>query len=102
MYVVLTNSAGYFYSPKESYISLIVQQGIASESVAPTIDHMIITRKDLDYDIEFIDDSKKYSADEVSMASSQVMISPVYAYLGHSQLKQHHLRSVGSDSGRGG
>ena len=81
VYVVLTNSAGYFYSPKESYISLIVQQGIASESVAPTIDHMVITRKDLDYDIEFIDDSKKYSADEVSMASSQVMISPVYAYL---------------------
>ncbi len=81
VYVVLANSSTYFYNPKERFISLIVHDEIASESVAPTIDLLTVTRKDLDYDIVFEDDTKNYASDEVSMASSQVMISPVYAYL---------------------
>ncbi len=81
VYVVLANSSRYFYNPIESFISIIVKEEIASESTAPTIDLLKIERKDLDYDIVFEDDTKNYATDEVSMASSQVMISPVYAYL---------------------
>lgn len=81
VYVVLGNSSRYFYNAKESFISVIVKEEITSESTAPTIDLLTIERKDLDYDIVFEDDTKNYAIDEVSMASSQVMISPVYAYL---------------------
>lgn len=81
VYTVLKSSASYFYNAKESYVSLIIKESISSESTAPTIDFLTITRKDLDYDIIFEDDTKNYATDEVSMASSQVMISPVYAYL---------------------
>lgn len=80
VYVVLSNSSRYFYNSKESYISLIIKEQLTNEN-APTIDLLTVERRDLDYDIVFEDDTKNYSADEVSMASSQVMISPVYAYL---------------------
>ena len=63
------------------FLSLIVTEEITNNNTAPTIDWMTVTRKDLDYDIKFEDDSKNYASDEVSMASSQVMIEPVYAYL---------------------
>lgn len=81
VYVVLLNSSRYFYNSKESYISLIIKEQLSNDNTAPTIDLLTVTRKDLDYDIVFEDDTKNYSVDEVSMASSQVMISPVYAYL---------------------
>ena len=81
VYVVLSNSSRYFYNSKESFISLIVKEEITSDNTAPTIDLLKVERKDLDYDIVFEDDTKNYAIDEVSMASSQVMISPVYAYL---------------------
>ena len=81
VYIVLTNSSNYFYNPARSYVSLIVKEALANDNVAPTIDLLTITRKDLDYDVVFEDDTKNYASDEVSMASSQVMISPVYAYL---------------------
>ena len=81
VYTVLLNSSGYMYYSADDFISLAVTDELTNNNTAPTLDHMVITRKDLDYDIEFIDDSKKYNADDVSMASSQVMISPVYAYL---------------------
>lgn len=81
VYTVLLNSSGYFYYREEDFISLTVTDEISNNNVAPTLDHMTVTRKDLDYVIEFVDDSKNYDADAVTMASSQVMISPVYAYL---------------------
>ena len=81
VYVVLANSSRYFYNSKESFISLIIKEEISSDNTAPTIDLLKVERKDLDYDIVFEDDTKNYAIDEVSMASSQVMISPVYAYL---------------------
>lgn len=81
VYVVLSNSSRYFYNSKESYISLIIKEQLTNESTAPTIDFLTVERKDLNYDIVFEDDTKNYAVDDVSMASSQVMISPVYAYL---------------------
>ncbi len=81
VYTVLSNSSRYFYYAKEDFISLIILSSLTSTSTSPTIDYMIVTRKDLDYDITFEDDTKNYATDEVSMASSQVMTSPVYAYL---------------------
>ena len=81
VYTVLLTSSGYMLYSSDDFISLTVTDEISNNNTAPTLDHMVITRKDLDYQVEFIDDSKKYSADDVSMASSQVMISPVYAYL---------------------
>lgn len=81
VYTVLSNSSRYFYYAKEDFISLIILSELTSTSTSPTIDYMIVTRKDLDYDITFEDDTKNYATDEVSMASSQVMTSPVYAYL---------------------
>ena len=81
VYTVLTNSSGYFYYDESDFLSLAVTDEITNNNVAPTIDRLEITRKDLDYDVIFIDDSKKYSIDDVTMASAQVMISPVYAYL---------------------
>ncbi len=81
VYTVLANSSRYFYYAKEDFISLIILSELTSSSTSPTIDYMIVTRKDLDYDVTFEDDTKNYATDEVSMASSQVMTSPVYAYL---------------------
>lgn len=81
VYVVLANSSRYFYGAVENYISVIVKEELTNESVAPTIDYLTITRKDWDFVMQFEDDTKNYALDDVSMASSQVMISPVYAYL---------------------
>ena len=81
VYTVLINSSGYFYNADKDFISLVVTDELTNNNTAPTLDRMVIKRKDLDYDIEFIDDSKNYSIDDISMASAQVMISPVYAYL---------------------
>lgn len=81
VYTALANSSRYFYYNQNEYISLIIMEELSQTNTAPTIDFLTITRKDLDYDIIFEDDTKNYSADEISMASSQVMISPVYAYL---------------------
>ena len=81
VYTVLLNSSGYFMYDDTDFLSLIVTEEITNNNTAPTIDWMTVTRKDLDYDIKFEDDSKNYASDEVSMASSQVMIEPVYAYL---------------------
>lgn len=81
VYTTLLTSSNYMFYEKEDFISLIVTDELTNNNTAPTLDHMTITRKDLDYVIEFVDDSKKYSSEEVTMASSQVMISPVYAYL---------------------
>ncbi len=81
VYTVLLNSSNYFFNRVEDFVSLVITDEIASNNTAPTLDHMVITRKDLDYDIEFVDDTKKYSSEEITMASSQVMIEPVYAYL---------------------
>lgn len=81
VYTVLLNSSGYFMYDRTDFLSLVVTEELSNNNTAPTIDWMTITRKDLDYDIRFEDDTKNYSSDEVSMASSQVMIEPVYAYL---------------------
>lgn len=81
VYTVLMNSSGYFYNDPTDFLSLIVTDELSNNNTAPTIDWMTVTRKDLDYDIRFEDDTKNYAVDEVSMASSQVMIEPVYAYL---------------------
>ncbi len=81
VYTVLANSSRYFGYAKEEYISISILPELTINNVAPTIDLMTITRKDLDYDIVFEDDTKNYATDDISMASSQVMISPVYAYL---------------------
>lgn len=81
VYTVLNSSSNYFFNRKEDFVSLVITEEISSNDTAPTLDYMVITRKDLDYDIKFEDDTKNYSAGEVSMASSQVMIEPVYAYL---------------------
>ncbi len=81
VYTTKMTSSSYFYNDKSEYISLIIMEELSQANVAPTIDFLTITRKDLDYDIKFEDDTKNYSTDEISMASSQVMISPVYAYL---------------------
>lgn len=81
VYIALASSSRYFTYCKEDFISLNILPELTVDNVAPTIDLMTVTRKDLDYDIIFEDDTKNYSIDEVSMASSQVMISPVYAYL---------------------
>lgn len=81
VYTVLLNSSSYFYYDSTDFISLVVTDELTNNNTAPTIDWMTVTRKDLDYDIRFEDDTKNYAVDEVSMASSQVMISPVYAYL---------------------
>lgn len=81
VYTALTNGTRYFYYNQNEYIGLIIMEELSQTNTAPTIDFLTVTRKDLDYDIIFEDDTKNYAADEVSMASSQVMISPVYAYL---------------------
>ena len=81
VYTVLLNSSGYFFYAEDDFLSLTVTDEISNNNTAPTLDHMTITRKDLDYVLEFIDDSKQYGSNEVTMASAQFMISPVYAYL---------------------
>lgn len=81
VYTVLLNSSGYFMYDESDFISLIVTEELTNNNTAPTIDWMTVKRKDLDYDIRFEDDTKNYASDEVSMASAQVMIEPVYAYL---------------------
>lgn len=81
VYTVLINSSGYFFYDKTDFISLAVTDELSNNNTAPTIDWLTVTRKDLDYDIRFEDDTKNYAIDEVSMASAQVMIEPVYAYL---------------------
>lgn len=81
VYTTLLTSSGYMFYSKEDFLSLVVTEELKNNNTVPTLDHMTVTRKDFDYVVEFIDDSKKYSSEEVSMASAQVMISPVYAYL---------------------
>lgn len=81
VYTALLNSSRYFYYNQNEYVSLVIMEELSNANTAPTIDYLTITRRDLDYDIIFEDDTKNYATDEVSMASSQVMISPVYAYL---------------------
>lgn len=81
VYTVGLNSSGYFYYKADDFLSLIVTDELTNNNTAPTLDHLVIKRKDLDYDVEFVDDSKNYDADEIAAASAQVMISPVYAYL---------------------
>ena len=81
VYTVLATASRYFTYIKEDYVSVVILPELTVNNVAPTIDLLTITRKDLDYDIIFEDDTKNYAVDDISMASSQVMISPVYAYL---------------------
>ena len=81
VYTVLKSTSSYFLEDETEFLSLIVTEELTNNNTAPTIDWMTVTRKDLDYDIRFEDDTKNYASDEVSMASSQVMIEPVYAYL---------------------
>ena len=81
VYTAVLNSTGYFYYDSSDYLSLVVTDELTNNNTAPTIDWMTVTRKDLDYDIRFEDDTKNYAIDEVSMPSSQVMIEPVYAHL---------------------
>lgn len=81
VYTVLLNSSGYFYNREDDFISLAVTDELTNNNTAPVIDYMTVTRKDLDYDIKFEDDSKNYAEGEVSLASSQVMIAPIYAHL---------------------
>lgn len=81
VYTALINSTRYFSYVKEDYVSVSILPELSQANRAPTIDFFTVKRKDLDYDIIFEDDTKNYATDEVSMASSQVMISPVYAYL---------------------
>lgn len=81
VYTVLLNSSGYFYNRQDDFLSLAVTDELNNNNTTPVIDYMTVTRKDLDYEIKFEDDSKNYAEGEVSLASSQVMISPVYAYL---------------------
>lgn len=81
VYTALASSSRYFTYVKEDYISVSILPELSQANRAPTIDLFTVKRKDIDYDIVFEDDTKNYAADEVSMASSQVMISPVYAYL---------------------
>lgn len=81
VYTALASSSRYFTYIKEDYISIMILPELSQDNWAPTIDLFTVKRKDLDYDIIFEDDTKNYAADDISMASSQVMISPVYAYL---------------------
>lgn len=81
VYTVLVSRTSYFTYSRNDFISLLIMEELSSTNTSPTIDWLTVTRKDLDYDIVFEDDTKNYASDEVSMASSQVMISPVYAYL---------------------
>ena len=81
VYAISKNSTGYFYYAKERFISVAIKGEIANANVAPVIDRLTINRKDLDYEIVFVDDSKKHSASEISVISAQVMIEPVYAGL---------------------
>ncbi len=81
VYTTKSTTASYFFYDKTEFVSLIIMEELTQANTAPTIDYMTVTRKDWDYDVKFEDDTKNYSADEISMASSQVMISPVYAYL---------------------
>ncbi len=81
VYTAPLSSTGYFYNRSADFISLVVTEELSNNNTAPTIDWMTVTRKDLDYDVRFEDDTKNYATDEVSMASAQVMIEPVYAYL---------------------
>lgn len=81
VYTVQLTRSGYFFNAKTEYLSLMITAELSNNNTAPVLDYMTVTRKDLDYDIKFEDDSKNYASDEISMASAQVMISPVYAYL---------------------
>lgn len=81
VYTVLASRTGYFTYELSDFVSLTILEELSSTNTSPTIDWLTVTRKDLDYDVIFEDDTKNYASDEVSMASSQVMISPVYAYL---------------------
>ncbi len=81
VYTALANSTRYFTYIKEDFVSTVILPELSQDNWAPTIDLLTIKRKDLTYDIIFEDDTKNYASDEISMASSQVMISPVYAYL---------------------
>lgn len=81
VYTALANSTRYFTYVKEDFVSNVILPELSQDNWAPTIDLLTIKRKDLSYDIIFEDDTKNYAADDISMASSQVMISPVYAYL---------------------
>lgn len=81
VYTVALTRSGYFFNKQTDYLSLVITSELVNNNTAPVLDYMTITRKDLDYDIKFEDDTKNYAADEISMASAQVMIEPVYAYL---------------------
>lgn len=81
VYTVLASRTNYFTYELTDFVGLVIMEELSSNNTSPTIDWLTVTRKDLDYDIVFEDDTKNYASDEVSMASSQVMISPVYAYL---------------------
>ncbi len=81
VYTTKATSSSYFYYDMHEFLNLIMMEELSQANTAPTIDFLTVTRKDLGYDIKFEDDTKNYSADEISMASSQVMIEPVYAYL---------------------
>lgn len=81
VYTVQLTRSGYFFNPQTQFISLAITPELTNNNTAPVLDYMTVTRKDLDYDIKFEDDTKNYASDEISMASAQVMISPVYAYL---------------------
>ncbi len=81
VYTTKATSSSYFYYDMHEFLYLVMMEELSTANTAPTIDFLTVTRKDLDYDIKFEDDTKNYSADEISMASSQVMIEPVYAYL---------------------
>ncbi len=81
VYTVLLNSSGYFYYREDDFISLAVTDELTNNNTSPRLDYMTVTRKDLDYDIKFEDDSKNYAEGEVSLPSAQVMIAPIYAHL---------------------
>lgn len=81
VYTIALSRSGYFFNKDTDFISLVITAELSNNNTAPVLDYMTITRKDLDYDIKFEDDTKNYASDEISMASAQVMISPVYAYL---------------------
>ncbi len=81
VYALPSNSSNYFYYAKENLISVAITDEIANANVAPVIDRLTVTRKDLEHEIVFVDDSKKHGADEISVVSAQVMIEPVYAGL---------------------
>ena len=53
----------------------------AQSDDSPEFGKLVISRKDIDYDIVFEQDNGEFSKSSANMASAQVMTAPIFAYL---------------------